>query len=189
MSNTASALDGALERHATHPILEPIYNPTLLARASAISADISYFLEVDNWQDHPLHQKLLALSSVEGQQLNAYVTRINSLADQEDPSGLLGHSYVRYLGDLSGGQNIRHILAKAYSLDEAEDLGISFYAFKELKSANRAAMGEVKRIKEWFRAGMNTAGEKGDPKLKGIPVSASLLDIFVNHHGNSLSRR
>ena len=83
------------------------------------------------------------------------------------------------MGDLSGGQNIRHVLAKAYDLDEAEDFGISFYVFKELKSANRATIGEMKRIKEWFRAGMNIAGEKCDPKLKGIlSCLASSFHIF-----------
>lgn len=177
--NTASALERALERYPTHPLLEPIYNPTLLARAPAISADISYFLEDDNWKDHPLHQKLLASSTV---QLNAYVSRITSLADQEDQSGLLAHSYVRYMGDLSGGQNIRHVLAKAYDLDETADFGISFYVFKELKSANRATMGEMKRIKEWFRSGMNTVGENCDPKLKGILPALFFALIFMELH-------
>lgn len=98
--------------------------------------------------------------------LTAYVSRLNELTDSADPTPLLAHAYVRYLGDLSGGQTIRHTLAKAYSLDERDGLGLSFYAFKELKSAKLANQGEMKRIKDWFREGMNTAG-KDNVEVKG----------------------
>lgn len=91
-------------------------------------------------------------------QLTAYIARIEELSDSSDPTPLLAHSYVRYLGDLSGGQTIRRTLGKAYDLDEDVGLGLAFYAFKELRSAKPAGQGEMKRIKEWFREGMNTAG-------------------------------
>ena len=89
--------------------------------------------------------------------LSDYVKRIEELSNSSDPSALLAHSYVRYLGDLSGGQTIRHTLAKAYDLDEAAG---SFYRFKELRSSKVASQGEMKRIKDWFREGMNVAGER-----------------------------
>lgn len=98
--------------------------------------------------------------------LNAYVDRVQALAKASDPSPLLAHAYVRYLGDLSGGQTIRRTIGKAYGLDEASGAGLSFYAFKELKSAKPATQGEMKRIKEWFRDGMNKAGEQND-NVKG----------------------
>ncbi|KAF8895607.1 hypothetical protein BD779DRAFT_1500478 [Infundibulicybe gibba] len=152
------AFETALDRHATHPALEPTYNPTLLARTSTLTADISYLLQVpeSSWKSHPIHVELMASTP---STLTTYVSRINELADSADPTPLLAHSYVRYLGDLSGGQTIRHTLAKAYDLDEASALGLSFYAFKELRSAKLASQGEMKRIKDWFRAGMNTAGD------------------------------
>ncbi|KAF5315353.1 hypothetical protein D9619_007138 [Psilocybe cf. subviscida] len=154
------SFERALERHATHPTLEPTYNPALLARAPALSADIAHLLDVTEagWQTHPIHKQLIASPPVP---LAAYVSRIESVAASADPSALLAHSYVRYMGDLSGGQTIRHTLAKAYELDEAAGEGISFYAFKELRSAKAANQGEMKRIKEWFREGMNKAGEQG----------------------------
>lgn len=99
--------------------------------------------------------------------LAAYVQRIEDLSDSPDPAPLLAHAYVRYLGDLSGGQTIRHILAKAYDLDEAAGTGVAFYAFKELRSAKPANQGEMKRIKEWFREGMNKAGEQQSLEMKG----------------------
>jgi len=158
----------ALNRHATHPTLEPTYNPTLLARAPALAADISYLLQVpeSSWKSHPTHRELRGSMP---SPLSAYISRIDELSDAADPSPLLAHSYVRYLGDLSGGQTIRRIIGKAYNLDEDVGLGLSFYAFKELRSAKPASQGEMKRIKDWFRAGMNTAGEQG------VEVKASVV--------------
>jgi len=53
----------------------------------------------------------------------------------------------------------RHTVAKAYNLDEAAGFGLSFYRFKELRSSKVASQWEMKRIKDWFREGMNVAGE------------------------------
>lgn len=71
------------------------------------------------------------------------------------------------MGNLSGGQVARHHIAKAYGLDETSKSGIALYAYKELTSSKPASLGEMKRIKEWFRAGMDTAGNRGGEKLKG----------------------
>ena len=155
----SSALERALDRHANHPTLEPTYNPTLLARGPSLAADISHLLDVDesSWKYHPIHLNLMIAYP---SPLSDYIQRIEELSNSNDPSALLAHSYVRYLGDLSGGQILRHALAKAYNLDEAAGLGISFYWFKELRSSKAASQEEIKRIKEWFREGMNVAGEK-----------------------------
>ncbi|KAF5382466.1 hypothetical protein D9615_002733 [Tricholomella constricta] len=163
------AFEQALDRHATHPVLEPTYNPTLLARASALADDISFLLQVPeaSWKTHPAHAQLLQSTPPE---LTAYVDRIRELADSADPTPLLAHSYVRYLGDLSGGQTVRRTLGKAYGLDEQVGQGLSFYAFKELRSAKLANQGEMKRIKDWFREGMNTAGDIG------VEVKAAVLN-------------
>jgi len=168
------AFERALERHAAHPTLEPTYNPTLLARAPFLSADISHLLQVDesSWKEHPIHVKLLASSP---EPLTAYVKRIEELSDSSDPSPILAHSYVRYLGDLSGGQTFKHILSKAYNLDEAAGLGVSFYVFKELRSAKPASLGEMKRIKDWFREGMNKAGEQGTEVKASIVAEANTV--------------
>lgn len=95
-------------------------------------------------------------------QLRAYVDRINTVADFPDPSPLLAHSYTRYLGDLSGGQFIRKTIIKAYGLDEAGGLGVEFYEFKELGGSKKATQGDMKKIKEWFREGMNRGGARSE---------------------------
>lgn len=99
-------------------------------------------------------------------QLRTYVDRINTIASSPDPSALLAHSYVRYLGDLSGGQFIRRVIIKAYDLDEASGVGLEFYDFKELGGSRKANQGDMKKIKRWFKRGMNTGGGR-DEMVKG----------------------
>ena len=152
-----------MELHASHPVLAPTYNPTLFARAQSLAADISYFLETpeSTWQSHPLHTEL-TLSPPKP--FEEYRTRITHLAES-DPARLLAHAYVRYLGDLSGGQFIRRRIAKAYGLEDGA--GVSFYEFKQLGGNASSTIGDMKKIKEWYRDGMNAgAGEDQDLKAK-----------------------
>jgi heme oxygenase len=185
-----SALEQALDEHASYPGLESTYNPAILARTQAISSDISYLLQVpeDAWQSHPIY---INLTTNTPPALSAYLDRIHQLArastapfqnNEDNELGtttdkrtqckphvalLLSHAYVRYLGDLSGGQVIRYALGKAYNLDldsaSSSGPGITFYQFNELCSSKVANQGELKRIKEWFKEGMNDAGEKIGP--------------------------
>ena len=159
-----STLEAALEKHSSHPVLAPTYNPTLLARAPALASDISFLLDVpeSSWQEHPLHR---SLQTSQPEPLRAYVSRLHYLADSApDPSPLLAHAYVRYLGDLSGGQTIRRNVARAYCANgsansDADERGTQFYRFKQLGGSNRpASIGDMKKIKEWFREGMTSGG-------------------------------
>jgi heme oxygenase (biliverdin-producing, ferredoxin) len=77
---------------------------------------------------------------------------------------LLSHAYVRYLGDLSGGQIIRKRLVKAYDLPGTGD-GVRFYIFSD-GNGKQADPKEIKELKEWFRGGMD-AGVGDDDELKG----------------------
>jgi heme oxygenase len=174
-----SELELALERHADHAILTPIHNAPLLARAPRLSADIAFFLQVPEscWQGHPTH---VALVTCHAQPLEQYVHRLRELADAPDPSPLLAHAYVRYFGDLSGGQILRRTLAKAYDLEvETEDgacAGLSFYEFTVLGGDRRtiANPAQVSHIKEWLRTGMDR-GTMDDPELKSVHVRVRLL--------------
>ena len=51
--------------------------------------------------------------------------------------------------------------SKAYGLDETDRIGLKFYEFRELMGSGIADQGEMKRIKEWFKDGMDTAGDIG----------------------------
>ncbi|KAI0688705.1 heme oxygenase [Cytidiella melzeri] len=150
-------LETALEKYSTHPVLAPTYNPTLFARTAALSSDISHFLQLpeSSWLSHPIHTSLEASPP---EAFTAYTARIRYLADT-NPAGLLAHAYVRYLGDLSGGQFIKRRIIKAYNLDDDDDnhsgRGVAFYEFGKLGGeAGVATIGDIKKVKEWFRKGM-----------------------------------
>lgn len=46
------------------------------------------------------------------------------------PIGLVAHHYTRYLGDLSGGQALKRVVAKMYRLTSEE--GLAFYNFPQI---------------------------------------------------------
>jgi heme oxygenase len=78
------------------------------------------------------------------------------------------------LGDLSGGQIIKRRIAKAYGMDVESGEGIQFYEFKNLEGTKSGTIGDMKKIKEWYRAGMN-AGTGDNEKLKGEGYESSYL--------------
>ncbi|KAI0917454.1 hypothetical protein AcW1_007351 [Taiwanofungus camphoratus] len=170
------ALERALEQHADHPILHPTYNPTLLFRTTNLSLDISLLLETSesSWRSHPMHRALMESPPLP---LTRYITRLESIAESPDPSALLAHAYVRYLGDLSGGQIIRAKVAKAYGLDNG--FGTSFYEFKPLGGTGIATIGDMKKIKEWYREGMNAA-VGNDQVLKSVILREAIVAFGLN---------
>ncbi|OSX56546.1 hypothetical protein POSPLADRAFT_1159993 [Postia placenta MAD-698-R-SB12] len=147
-------LERALGKHVSHPVLSSIHNPTLLSRAASLSADIAFYLQTNesDWASHPTH---VAFVESPPAALTDYVSRMETVADSSDPSPLLAHAYVRYLGDLSGGQIIRNRIIKAYGLEG--DAGVAFYDFSPLGGTGRATIGDLKKIKEWFRHNMDTS--------------------------------
>jgi len=152
-----SAIERGLERHSEHPTIEPIYNPAVFARTPGLSADISCLLDVpeSEWHSHPIHQSLF--SPTVPPALQQFLGRLQTLSSSSAPAPLLAHAYIRYMGDLTGGQSIRVGMAKAYDLD-AHGPGMEYYSFKQLDSSAKATtQGELKRIKDWFRAGMDRA--------------------------------
>lgn len=56
----------------------------------------------------------------------AYAHRIEQAAET-DPTLLIGHHYTRYLGDLSGGQVLRRVVARTFGLTDGA--GGAFYVF------------------------------------------------------------
>lgn len=97
----------------------------------------------------------------------------------------------RAVGDLSGGQAIARSLRKGYSLPESGE-GSSFYEFflpasSQFSTAaaaatkdglpQRATLAETKLIKEWFRAGLDTAGNNMNEEQR-LRVLAEAKEAF-----------
>lgn len=172
-----STLEASLDQLATHPALATTYNPALLSRASKLEDDIRYFLDLNHDQDWKLHPQAQVSDWPKDTQaaLQLYVGRLKdlacgalspqSLSDQvhdwaytpppPTPELLLSHAYVRYMGDMSGGQDIRKSIAAAYSLPLDLPDGQRFYEFGEKGFDIR----EIKQIKREFRLGLDKAGE------------------------------
>ena len=109
-----AALESGLEAHARRAAIEPVFDP-LLRRREALEQDLR-FLHGTGW-DTDLAARPEAM---------AYEGHLRALA-QSWPDGLVAHAYVRYLGDLSGGQALRKVVQRAYGL--AGDDGTAFYDF------------------------------------------------------------
>jgi heme oxygenase len=109
-----SALEEEILRHRSHPVVGMIYFPEL-ERKAKLEDDLDYYYG-NNWQ-------ALIAPSPEGEK---YVARIQQISN-ENPALLVAHSYVRYMGDLSGGQSLRNIVRSA--LDLPADRGTGLHEF------------------------------------------------------------
>lgn len=109
-----AALEAALMRHAAHADVAPVVFPVLF-RQAALAADLDV-LHGPAWPtDLPLQRAT-----------QTYVARLQDIETRQ-PALLAAHAYVRYLGDLSGGQMLRQIVVRAFQL--GDDDGSRFYDF------------------------------------------------------------
>lgn len=133
-----------LERHGHRPGLSAIALPALY-RSRALESDIRAIWG-SAWS-----QSLPLLEAAEH-----YARRIDTAA--RHGARLIGHAYVRYLGDLSGGQVMRRILVMSLGLEPA---ALSFYDFPDIP--------DLEGFKAKYRDAIDTAAlETGD--------SESILD-------------
>ncbi len=113
------------------PLLAPMLS-TDLARVPAIEDDLEHLLGED-WR--------AAISASEP--TRAYCARLLEVCF-DWPGGIVAHHYVRYMGDLSGGQIIRRTIERTLGFDAAH--GARFYEFDRLpdlaafKQSYRAAL-------------------------------------------------
>ncbi|KAF9363502.1 heme oxygenase (decycling) 1 [Mortierella sp. NVP85] len=128
-------MEKALDQHKDNPQLSLLYFPKELSRKEALEQDLEFFNGPD-WRE--------MLTPVTPAQ-QAYINAIERCASSPTPELLAAHSYVRYLGDLSGGQVLAKRLQKFN--DIPEDQGIAFYLFDEVEDANT--------FKEMFRIRLN----------------------------------
>ena len=124
----------ALERigrdYADDAIVGPFLADELL-RTAALEADLQFLLG-DDWR----------ATTTPPPATVRYVQRLEEVA-ATSPEAYLAHHYLRYLGDLSGGQIIRRMLERAYGYERD---GLRFYTFdgipktKPFKDAYRAKL-------------------------------------------------
>ena len=106
------ALETALRQCAAVPAVTAVNLP-VLHRAPALASDLDA-LHGGDWRSAlPLQDAA-----------HVYVQRLQRLADGASPA-LVAHVYVRYLGDLHGGQVLKRLVARGLGL--SDDVGLHFY--------------------------------------------------------------
>jgi len=107
------ALEGALDQSAGSPTLGQMRMPELY-REPALRHDLDYLGDAQ-WPQWPLAPAM-----------REYVSRLGLFRGPRAHL-LAAHAYVRYLGDLSGGQVLRDIVTRTLGL--GDDAGSTFYVF------------------------------------------------------------
>ena len=115
-----SALEDAARAVADHPLASGIVDPAL-ERVNALEHDLNH-----------LHGTA------------EYIARLNDIEATKDVARLLAHHYVRYLGDLSGGQVIGRMMQRHYGVS---DECVTFYRFAEIP--------KTKPYKDNYRAALD----------------------------------
>lgn len=142
------AIEEELERLKDHPIIKETYF-AVLNRKEHLEQDLAYYYGED-WQNQ--------ISPFEAGK--TYVARIHEVAHTE-PALLIAHAYVRYLGDLSGGQSLRKIVRSALELPE--DQGTRFFEFDDFASPS-----VIREFKGQYRDALNS-----------LPIDDALIDKIV----------
>jgi heme oxygenase len=127
-----AALEPALMRRATHAVVGPVVLPALF-RTVELTDDLD-----------TLHGPSWAKDLVLEPATASYVRRLHDI-ETSAPALLVAHAYVRSLGDLSGGQLLRGIVAKTLRLEGS--VGTRFFDF--------GSVSEVAAHRQAFRAALN----------------------------------
>ncbi|XP_072348161.1 heme oxygenase 1a [Scyliorhinus torazame] len=130
-----TALEEEIERNKDHPAFAPLYFPSELHRKAALEQDLEYF-HGPGWRSR------IECPRATGK----YVSQIQQVGRRE-PELLVAHAYIRYMGDLSGGQVLKKVAQKALQLPSTGE-GLAFFTFDRVTNATK--------FKQLYRSRMNT---------------------------------
>lgn len=127
------AIEETAEQNKEHETFGVTHFPTELNRVGAIEKDLEYYYGA-NWKEEV---KSLAPTTAK------YVARIKEVG-KTNPTLLIAHCYVRYLGDMSGGRQIKYKLMKHFNSQD----GVAFFVFDQIDN--------VAHFKEYYFGRMNS---------------------------------
>jgi heme oxygenase (biliverdin-producing, ferredoxin) len=149
-----ATMEAELLRHHGSLGVGTIVSPEL-NRAAAIEFDLGQL--TDNWSELPL---LPAAAD--------YAAAI-SAASVGSGQRLIAHAYARYLGDLSGGQIIKRLLARSLDLPAT---ALSFYEFP--------AISDIAAFKASYRAAIEQAGDELDDFDGVVEEGARAFELNID---------
>ncbi|TIB98093.1 hypothetical protein E3Q17_03158 [Wallemia mellicola] len=188
-------LEIAIQKNSSDPHLSPLSRLDVLARAPALKSDLTNLLSAStkefqsekgeqNWREHPFAKAVLKQLPPSLQTYRERIASANGLQ-------LASHAYVRYLGDLSGGQIIQRKLGKAYMLEQLD--AKQFYDFPPLDPSQEypANAAEVKNIKNWFRKSLDIIAQSVEEKQILIDEASKAFifnsDMFIDLEKHSVT--
>ena len=118
-----AALEPLLLQHRADPALAPIHDPAL-HRTVALRADLRFLAGA------------VPRAPALARATQTYVERLHEIG-RCAPRLLAAHAYVRYLGDLSGGQALQRVVGRALRLPGPD--GLRFYDFGDAAAVARRA--------------------------------------------------
>lgn len=122
------ALEAAADTMRDDPVASAFVTDAL-TRMPALEADLADLLG-EGWAD-----QITASDATQ-----RYVARINEVCSTW-AGGFIAHHYVRYMGDLSGGQFIGRVIDRTFGF--ADHAGTRFYVFDQIE--------DIKAFKERYR--------------------------------------
>ncbi|KAF9434921.1 heme oxygenase (decycling) 1 [Entomortierella beljakovae] len=155
------ALEMSLERHRDNSNVDLVYFPEQLSRMKAIEEDLEFY-NGSEWRS-----TLTAITPAQ----KSYIDALER-CDTTKPELLIAHCYVRYLGDLSGGQILSKKLQKHNNLPEGK--GVAFYTFGNIE--------DKESFKELYRKRLNQVAVDSETYIEIIEESqqafVKVIDIF-----------
>lgn len=149
------ALETGLLQHAAHRQLAPLVRPELF-RVAALECDLAQ-----------IHGSAWTAAIKRLPAAMRYAGHLEQLAECT-PTLLAAHAYVRYLGDLNGGQVLARVVARSLKLTAGT--GVAFYDFGGRDQAALLACG--------LRAGLDRiAGSEAEAQA----IVAEACDGFGRH--------
>ena len=154
------AMEEELRGSAEHPMVGPVHFPDELERKAAIEQDLEFYYG-PAWRG--------AISCLPS--MTRYVERVREVGRGDHPELLIAHAYVRYLGDVSGGQIIKRIVGRLLSLP-ADGAGIAFFEFGHMES--------IPKFKDFYNARMNSLEISDETKESLVEEAKTSFQMTVD---------
>lgn len=142
--------------YADHPLVAPVLDHRL-DRVAALEQDLAHFAGEDFDA---------RLASGEIHVVAAAEDYARTLRTSHTPEAMLAHHYVRYLGDLSGGQIIARMVQRHYGIDAA---GLHFYRFAEIP--------KPKPYKDAYRATLDALDVDADTRRRVVDAAVDSFEL------------